>query len=72
MFSIGLRECTPETNTQSELAAATSTLPHLVDGNYTYHRNDPYKETTEMDNCGNQNVLTRRYKTNLKLNEQVK
>jgi hypothetical protein len=44
MFSIDLRECTPDTNTRSELADATSTLPHIVDGNYTCHRNDPYKE----------------------------
>jgi hypothetical protein len=44
MFSIDLRECTPDTNTWSELAAATSTLPHLANRNYTCHQNDPYKE----------------------------
>jgi hypothetical protein len=44
MFSIDLCQCTPDTNTGSELAAATSTLPHVADGNYTCHRNDPYKE----------------------------
>jgi hypothetical protein len=44
MFSIDLKECTPDTNTRSELAAAKSTLPHAADENYTYHQNDPYKE----------------------------
>jgi hypothetical protein len=44
MFFIDLRECTSNTNTRSKLTAATSTLPNLADGNYTCHRNDPYKE----------------------------
>jgi hypothetical protein len=72
MFSIDLRECTPDTNTRSELVAAKSTLPYIADRNYTCHRNDPYKENYQNGHYGRQNVLTRRYKTDLKLNKQVK
>jgi hypothetical protein len=64
MFSTYLRECTPDTNTRSELAAATSTLPHLADGNYTCHRNDPYKENYRNEQswetkCINQKIQNR-------------
>jgi hypothetical protein len=72
MFSIDLCQYTPDTNTGSELAAATSTLPHVVDGNYTVIETIHIRKTTETDNHGRQNVLTRKYKTDLKLNKQEK
>jgi hypothetical protein len=72
MFSIDLRESTPNTNTRSELAAATSTLPHLADKNYTCHKNNPYKENCRNGQPWEIKHINQRKKIDLKLNKQVK